>query len=190
MGAEPIEQGPRDETQLVQAAQEGDRPAFAALVDAYWGRLFRWLYHLTHDRHLAEDLVQESFLKAFRALASFRAGTNFQAWLFRIAYNNFVNQWRAADRARQAFPNHLPNAQEGPVEQLLSREALQTLIRAMARLPVEFRAALLLRVEEDLSFKQIAEVLDLTEETARWRVFKARQKLMGQLAPRLEPEKP
>ena len=67
---------------------------------------------------------------------------------------------------------------------------MQGLARAVNRLPADFRAALLLRVEEGLSFRQIADVLDLTEETARWRVFKARQKLMSLLAPQLEQEKP
>src|SRR5438105_7319383 len=76
-----------DEQVLIESAQHGEREAFAELVKHYWDRLYRWLYHLTHDRHLAEDLVQESFLRAFRALASFQAGTNFQAWLFRIAHN-------------------------------------------------------------------------------------------------------
>ena len=72
------------EPSLVQLAQEGDRQACAALVDRYWPRLYRWLFHLTHNQHGAEDLVQETFLKAFSKLSSFRAESNFQAWLFRI----------------------------------------------------------------------------------------------------------
>ena len=55
------------------------------LVERYWDRLYRWLYHLTHDRHAAEDVAQETFLKAFAKLGTFRAGSNFRAWLFRIA---------------------------------------------------------------------------------------------------------
>ena len=145
---------------------------------------------MSRDRHTAEDLAQEAFLKALAHLDRFQAGTNFGAWLFRIAHNAFANQCRSPARRREPLPDDLPQRDGGPVEEALSREALQTLIRAMARLPVEFRAALLLRVEEDLSFKQIAEVLDLTEETARWRVFKARQKLLEMLAARQELEKP
>ena len=79
---------------------------------------------------------------------------------------------------------------EGPVEQAISREGMQLLARAVGRLPDEFKAAFLLRVEEGLSFRQVAEVVGTTEETARWRVFKARQKLMDVLAPQLEQEKP
>src|SRR5579884_1503611 len=138
---------PVEEHGLIRTAQLGDRRAFAALVDRYWDRLYRWLYHLTHDRHAAEDLAQETFLKALRHLGSFRAGTNFGAWLFRIAHNAWVNQARGAARARQPVPEHLPGREEGPVEQVLTKESLQLLARAVGRLPAEFRAAFLLRAE-------------------------------------------
>ncbi len=177
-----------EEHLLIHSAQKGDRQAFAVLVERYWDRLYRWLYHLTHNRHGAEDLAQETLLKAFAGLSRFRTESNFQAWLFRIAYNNFVNQWRCADRARQAFPLHIRAPEDGPLEQLLSKEALQLLARAVGRLPSDYRAAFLLRVEEELSFHEIAEVLGIKEETARWRVFKARQKLMALLAPQLHRE--
>jgi RNA polymerase sigma-70 factor (ECF subfamily) len=179
-----------DETPLICKAQQGDRPAFAALVGQYWDRLYRWLYHLTHDAHAAEDLTQETFLKAFAGLASFRAGTNWQAWLFRIAHNNYVNQRRAGQKVRQHFPDNLPSPDEGPAEQAMSQEGLQLLARAVGRLPSDFRAAFLLRAEQELSFREIADVLEISEETARWRVFKARQKLMDVLAPQLDQEKP
>jgi RNA polymerase sigma-70 factor (ECF subfamily) len=173
---------------LIRAAQAGNRPAFASLVEAYWGRLYRWVYHLTHDRHLAEDLTQESFLKAFSHLQRFRAGTNFRAWLFRIAHNTFANQQRSAARQRASLPDDLPDREQGPLERAVSREALEGLQEAVKRLPTEFRAALLLRVEEGLSFRQIGGVLDITEETARWRVFKARQKLLGQFEAQLDQQ--
>jgi RNA polymerase sigma-70 factor (ECF subfamily) len=179
---------PLEEHGLIRDAQEGDRRAFAALVERYWDRLYRYLYHLTHDRHTAEDLAQETFLKALGHLDSFRPGTNFGAWLFRIAHNAWVNQARGAARDRRPMPDHLPGREEDPVEQVLTQESLQLLARAVGRLPAEFRAAFLLRAEEGLSFRQIADVLGLTEETARWRVFKARQKLLSVLAPQLERE--
>lgn len=163
---------------MIVKAQAGDRQAFAGLVEAYWDRLYRWLYHLTHDRHTAEDLAQEAFLKAFSNLDRFQAGTNFQAWLFRIAYNRFVNHYRRAARTRQPLPPQLVAGGPTPLEEAVGREVEQTLARAVGRLPNEFRAALLLRVEEGMSFKEIARILEITEETARWRVFKARQKLM------------
>src|SRR5947209_8937028 len=87
-----------DEAALVRQAQQGDRQAFAVLVERYWDALYRWLYHLSHHRHTAEDLTQDSFLKAFAALSSFAAGTNFRAWLFRIAYNGFLNHRQTEGR--------------------------------------------------------------------------------------------
>jgi RNA polymerase sigma-70 factor (ECF subfamily) len=177
---------PLDEHVLIHRAQAGERQAFALLVEHYWDRVYRWLCHLAHDRHAAEDLAQEAFLKAFAGLTGFRTGSNFQAWLFRIAHNLFVNHTRARRRVRQPFPDDLPSAEEGPAEQAMTRETLQLLARSVGRLPSDFRAAFLLRVEENLSFQAIAEVLDITEETARWRVFKARQKLLDVLAPQLE----
>src|SRR5438552_13218363 len=112
-----------DEQALVSRAQKGDRQAFAALVEQYWDGLYRWLYHLTHHRQTAEDLAQEAFLKAFSHLDSFRTGTNFQAWLFRIAYNHFLNQRRADSRSRQPFPEQLATGDPGPAEQAISLEA-------------------------------------------------------------------
>ena len=178
---------PGDEAGLVLDAQAGDRAAFASLVERYWERLYRWLCQLTRDGHTAEDLAQETFLKAFAALESFRAGSNFRAWLFRIAHNNFVNQRRAARHNRQPLSSDWESDEAGPEDEALSREALQTLTEAVSKLPVDFRSALLLRAEGDLSFKEIAEVMGITEQTARWRVFKARQKLMSVLDPELQP---
>jgi len=183
---EPTRQGPPppsgvEETALIRAAQDGDRQAFARLVERYWSRLFRWLYHLVRDRHQAEDLAQEAFLKALANLERFRAGTNFRAWLFRIAHNSYANQVRASSRRRAPLPEDLPTRELGPVQRACSRETLAELTEAVNRLPTDWKAALLLRVEEDLSFRQIAGILNTTEETARWRVFKARQQLLGEL---------
>jgi RNA polymerase sigma-70 factor (ECF subfamily) len=177
-----------EEHLLIRGAQQGDRQAFARLVERHWDGLFRWLLHLAHDRHTAEDLAQDTFLKALNGLHTFRPGSNFRAWLFRIAHNTFANH-RRSSRPRQPYPEELPADGEGPLEQTLSREALQLLGRAVSRLPADFRAAFLLRAEEGLSFREIGEALGITEETARWRVFKARHKLMTVLAPQLDREK-
>ena len=188
--SEPTPGRVADEHALIDRAQAGDREAFAALVDRYWNGLYRWLYHLTHDGHTAEDLAQEAFLKAYRGLASFRAGSHFRAWLFRIAHNSFLNQRRGAARCSQSVPEQVAAPDAGPDEQAAQRESLQLLARAVGRLPAEYRAAFLLRVEEGLSFRQVAQVLGITEQTARWRVFKARQKLLTVLAPQPERKKP
>jgi RNA polymerase sigma-70 factor (ECF subfamily) len=176
------------EDTLVGRAQEGDRQAFAALVERYWDGLYRWLYRLTHDQHAAEDLTQETFLKAYRSLGTFRAGSHFRAWMFRIAHNSFLNQRRALRQA-QPMPEQLAASDAGPDEQAATRETLHLLARAVERLPGDYRAAFLLRVEQGMSFREIAKVLNLTEETARWRVFKARQRLLGALNPQAQMTK-
>jgi len=178
---------PAEETTWIVAAQRGDRSAYARVVDAYWDRLYRWLFRMTHDRHKAEDLTQETFLKALAAIASFRPGSNFRAWLFRIGHNNFVNLKRGEKRATQTLPDEPTQADgtPGPQEMASDRETLARVNKAVADLPSDFRSALLLRAEEGLSFREVAAILGITEETARWRVFKARQKLVKVLDPEL-----
>ncbi len=184
----PVEAPPETdgEAAWIAAAQAGDRAAFARLVEAYWDRLYRWLYQLTRDRHKAEDLTQETFLKVLAALGSFRSGTNFRAWLFRIGHNNFVNLKRAERKNVQSLADDPPGkATTGPEGGAIDREALKIVAAAVANLTEEFRSALLLRVDEQLSFRDVAAALNITEETARWRVFKARQKLMAAVGPGL-----
>lgn len=187
MSSEPDQLLPAEEAEWIAAAQRGDRSAFARLVERYWDRIYRWLYHLTRDRDRADDLVQETFLKALAALDSFRPGTNFRAWLFRIGHNNFVNLKRAERRTGNALPDDVSEATFGAHDSAADREALRLVAKAVAELPTEYRAALMLRAEQGMSFKEIAGVLNTTEETARWRVFKARQKLVKVLPPDLIP---
>ena len=178
------------ESEWLAAAQRGDRSAFARVVEAYWDRLFRWLFHLTRDRHRAEDLTQETFLKALAAVKSFRTGSNFRAWLFRIGHNNFVNLKRSERRAPQqaADDQPAPDLTAGPLTTAADREVLAKVAKAVGELPTDFRTALMLRAEEGMSFREVAAVLKITEETARWRVFKARQKLAKVLNPELFSE--
>ncbi|MBA4191855.1 MAG: hypothetical protein C0467_28075 [Planctomycetaceae bacterium] len=183
----PLPPDSAEEAEWIQAAQLGDRSAFARLVERYWDRLYRWLYHVTRDRHAAEDLTQETFLKALAALKSFRPGSNFRAWVFRIGHNNFVNQKRADRRTKHQLPEDAAAPDIGTEAAIENRETLEVVAKAVAELPEDFRAALTLRVEEELSFREVAKILNTTEETARWRVFKARQKLMKVLAPELLP---
>jgi len=183
----PAGLSPGDEAGLIRDAQAGNRQAFASLVERYWDRLYRWLCHLTRDSHTAEDLAQETFLKAFAAIGRFQAGSNLRAWLFRIAHNNFANLHRSGKNRRQPFPTDWPDEDAGPEASALSREALAQIADAVSKLPLDFRTAITLRTEGELSFREMAEILAITEETARWRVFKARQKLMSILEPEMLP---
>lgn len=174
------------EAELIVYAQAGQQSAQAELIRRYWDRLFGWLYQLTNDRHQAEDLTQETFMKALAALPKLRPDSNFRAWLYRIAHNNFVNLKRSNRRANQSLPEETPERDHPGVEaQAEDREMLTLVSRAIQELSWDFRMALLLRAEEGLSFREIAQIQNTTEETARWRVFKARQKLLKLLPPDL-----
>ncbi|MGL6073114.1 MAG: RNA polymerase sigma factor [Fimbriiglobus sp.] len=187
--ADPSATTQDQESLWLTQAQAGDRQAFAKIVDAYWDRLFRWLYQMTRDKHKAEDLTQETFLKVLAAIGSFRIGTNFRAWLFRIGHNNFVNLKRSERRNVQSLEVDVPQPHEvGPEHTASDRETVRRVAEAVSQLPQEFRTALLLRVDEGLSFRDVAGILNITEETARWRVFKARQKLLKILGPDLTGE--
>ena len=113
-------------------AQDGDRRAFATLVEQYWGKIYGWLYRLTRNRHVAEDVTQETFLKALRAIASFKAGTYFRAWLFRIAHNSRLSQCRRGLPAPQTAADDVPARPEGPAEHAMNREALAHLAGVVA----------------------------------------------------------
>jgi RNA polymerase sigma-70 factor (ECF subfamily) len=121
-------------------------------------------------------------------MQSFQPGTNFRAWIFRIGHNNFVNQKRSEKRTKQPLPEDAAAPDVGEVEtRTENRETLEMISKVVADLPADFRAALMLRVNEGLSFREVAKILGTTEETARWRVFKARQKLLKVLSPELLP---
>ncbi len=178
-----------EEQAWIRAAQAGDTRAYAALVDQYWPRVQRWLTGMIQDTQAAEDLAQEVFLKAWGGLGRFTAGTNFRAWVFCIARNTLIDS-RRCGRSPDAgqLPDGVPAAVPGPVSTLVARETLALVQQAVGRLPLPLREAFLLRTQEDLSYAEIARVMEQTEETVRWRVFKARQVLLEELGEALDLE--
>jgi RNA polymerase sigma-70 factor (ECF subfamily) len=179
-----------EEQEWLDRARDGDRQAFAALVDRYWVRIYRHLYGLTQHRQTAEDLTQEAFLKAWRALPGFRGDCSFRPWLFHIARNCLLDSRRAA--GRKGVVVHVPemaaSSEAGPVATALAHEGESLFQQACGRLPIGLRSAFLLWSQEGLSHAQIAEALGITEETARWRVCKARHLLLGNLGSYLDRE--
>ena len=153
--------------------------AFDALVEQHWESVYRLVYHLCGNVHDAQDLAQETFLKAIGARATFREGTNLRAWLARIASNAFLDLRRRRKTAKAAAlevepPVTSPDAAAGG-------EIVQLVSAAVGQLDETQRAVFLLRTQEDLSFREIAQALGTTEETARWHMMQARRKLMKQL---------
>jgi RNA polymerase sigma-70 factor (ECF subfamily) len=175
------------EQALILRAQAGDRDAFAELAEEYWGRIYRFLCKTLRCAHTAEDLTQDVFLKAWAALKTFQAGTSIRAWLFRIASNRFIDSRRGPRGLPVAIlPATLASREPGPVGVALADECQARIDRAVEMLPVDLRSVFLLRVQEGLPFAEIAEMFEITEETARWRLFKARQMLLNDLGDYLD----
>ncbi len=170
------------EQKLIEKAHRGDRFAAAALVERHWDRLYRWLFHVTHDQRQAEQLARSALLTAIDGLEALEPGSPFKPWLFRIAYNLFLRRNQERRIVRQRIPQTLALSSFVP----LTRKALLALTRAVGRLPTDFRTVYLLRAEEGMTFREVAEVVDLEEEEVRSRIYRARQKLLQVLGPYLE----
>lgn len=178
-----------DEAEWVCGAKAGDPEAFALLVDRYWERLRRWLFGLTGKEHAAEDITQEAFVKAWTSLPRLKADETFRVWLFRIARNCLLDSKRGPRGAEvRQLPVDLSDKDAGPLGELLSQESQQKLQTALSKLGTPYRAAYLLWTHEEMPYHQIATVLGISEETARWRVCKARQSLAKEMRTYLDDE--
>jgi len=176
------------EREFVRRARAGDRAAFAALVDRYWNPVRVWLAGMTGgDDHVAEDLAQEAFFKAWVALPGLAAEETFRVWLFRIARNEFLTRARSP---RSAVGQTLPDVEDahpGPGEAAEEQEAATALRVAVARLPAAYREAYLLWTHERIPYSEIARIIGATEDVARWRVCEARRQLVRALEKFLKP---
>jgi RNA polymerase sigma-70 factor (ECF subfamily) len=163
-----------------------DQPAahpFAPIVEAHWTAVYRLLYSLAGDSHDAEDLTQETFLRALDRWRQFQAGSNVRAWLLRIASNAFFDLKRKRRRAPcQPLTTDPLTAESGPEQRLEERELGELLSAAVAELTEKARMVFHLRVTEELSFRDIADILGTSEEAARWHMHDARLKLSKRLA--------
>jgi RNA polymerase sigma-70 factor (ECF subfamily) len=161
---------------------EDARAKVALWAGDHWDGVFALLYRLTRNRHEAEDLTQETFLRAARQNDSFQPGTNLRAWLMRIAVNAHLDQRRRQHVARsEPLPDDVPATGAAPCERLAGAELAAALERAMGQLPELARAVFLLRTREELSFREIGEAIQTTEETARWHMLQARRRLLQEL---------
>ncbi len=168
-----------DDAQLVALAQGGDRDAFAALVRRHQDGLYTLSYRMLGHREDAADVVQEAFLRAWEKLKTLRQAP-FKHWLYRIAVNLCHDQHRA--RKAQGLPPDDPqqqilrlrSADPGPESAALQRERVRVVAEAVAALPEEFRAPLVLRDVRDLSYEHIAEVLEIPVGTVKSRLSRGR----------------
>ena len=187
--------------QLVQRVQRGDKRAFDLLVAKYQRKLFRLLSRLIRDQAEIEDVAQEAFIKAYRALPNFRGESAFYTWLYRIAINTAKNylvaQGRRAPTRTETEIEDAENFDDGdslrtedtPERMLLSKQVAEAVNRAIERLPEDLRTAIVLRELEGLSYEEIAESMNCPIGTVRSRIFRAREAVAEELRPVLETRK-
>lgn len=153
--------------------------SFKAVVEAHWTAVYRLLYSMTGNPHDSEDLAQETFLRALRRWDTFKRGTNLRAWLLRIASNAFFDVRRKQQTLKMAPLPEEVEAKGSSAELLLEVREQADLIRAAVEDLSELtRLVFHLRVTEDLSFKEIAKLADITEVAARQHMHQARTKLL------------
>lgn len=183
---------------LVERVQAGDRRAFDVLVSKYQRRLMRLVSRLVHDPAEAEDVVQETFIKAYRALPHFRGDAAFYTWLYRIgintAKNYLVRQSRRTPTSSETDAEQAESFDDGnklrdnntPESVLASKQIAATVNAAMDVLPIELRTAIVLREIEGLSYEEISAIMACPIGTVRSRIFRAREVIAEKLKPLLD----
>lgn len=172
----------RRESNLSAEALQSGGFSFAEVVNAHWSAVYRLLYRLTGDTHDTEDLTQETFMRALNRLDTFAPDTRMRSWLMRIATNAFFDVERKKHRAGVTSLEFEPAAAGKLPEEVLEIAEESELVRvAMRELPAKTRLVFHLRVQEDLSFREIAELADTTEQAARWHMHQARSILLQRL---------
>ena len=168
---------------ILRRAQRGDERAFSIIVRAYEGPVFNYVLRLVGDRVLAEDLTQEVFLRVFQGLPRFSLRCRFTTWLFQVAKNRVLDDLRANERR----PRFVLALEDVPPLEVLDApperaEAIGAVWRAVEDLNVDLKMALLLRDVVGLSYSEIADSLEITLATVKWRIYKAREEVQLALA--------
>ncbi len=183
---------------LVERVQAGDKQAYGLLVAKYQRKLLRLISRLVRDPAEAEDVAQEAFIKAYRALPSFRGESAFYTWLYRIGVNTAKN-WLVANGRRAPTTTEFDNEDaeafgesdllrevDTPERLLMTKQIGDTVNAAMAALPEELRTAITLREIDGLSYEDIAQAMDCPIGTVRSRIFRARESIAARLRPLLD----
>jgi RNA polymerase sigma-70 factor (ECF subfamily) len=183
--------------QLVERAQRGEKHAFELLVVKYQRRLGRLISRFVRDSAEAEDVTQEAFIKAYRALPSFRGDSAFYTWLYRIGINTAKNYLVALGRRAPTFSQFNTDDSEDfdgaellhdmntPENELMSKEVAGVVNATLMQLPEDLRTALTLREIEGLSYEEIAGIMSCPIGTVRSRIFRARETIASNLRPLL-----
>lgn len=184
-----------EEAQWVQQAQQGDRVAFANIVEAYQGPIFNLCYRMLGDRVEAEDAAQEAFIRAFLKLGSYDPARKFSSWLFSIASHYCIDRLRKR-KVQLVSWDELPPSQWNPVDAkpqpeavMVNVETSQELRDLLDTLPSEYRAAVILKYWHEMPYEEIAETLETTVSAIKSRLFRAR-KMMATAATQARKEQP
>ncbi|MDD4880529.1 MAG: RNA polymerase sigma factor RpoE [Gallionellaceae bacterium] len=181
--------------QLVERARAGDKRAFGLLVEKYQRRLFRLLSRMVRDPEEVEDIAQETFIKAYRALPNFRGDAAFYTWLYRIGVNTAKNYLATRKKAMPTISDQAMGDDDEPDERLVARDISTPETELMSKqiamavnqvveaLPEELRTAITLREMEGLSYEEIAEMMGCPIGTVRSRIFRAREAIAAKLRP-------
>ncbi|MFQ5498131.1 MAG: RNA polymerase sigma factor [Candidatus Zixiibacteriota bacterium] len=183
--------GRSEERRQIEAAQSGDKAAFGMLVRQHQKRLFRMVYGLVGSFDQAEDIVQDSFIRAWRALGRFQTDRAFYPWLVTIgrnlAYNSISREEKKESFDRLQEKGYNPVSKDlGPLDQLLDDQSGKRFYRALAALPTKYRSVFVLRQFEQMSYSDIASYLKIPPGTVDSRLHRARQLLMDALKDLLE----
>ncbi len=174
------------ESTLIQRAQQGDHKAYNCLVQVYREGVLGMIYRICGDVHLAEDVAQDTFLRAWQKLHTFSLHTSFRNWLYRIAANRTLDILR---RERDMFDIDelvLPGQEQNPEQQLVQSQRKRKVRRAVLSLPPASRSVLILREYENLSYQDISDILEIPAGTVMSRLSFARKKLAEMLHDCLE----
>lgn len=185
---------------LVERSVAGDQKAFELLVIKYQRRIQRLIGRMVRDVDLVEDIAQETFIRAYRALAQFRGDAQFYTWLYRIAVNTAKkalmdmkrdptvseNSFKSADDDETSMLENELTSSETPDAVLASKEIAEMVNAAMDALPEELRQAITLREIEGLSYEEISEAMNCPIGTVRSRIFRAREAISQRIKPLLE----
>jgi len=182
---------------LVLRVQHGDKSAFDFLVIKYQHKIIQLVNRYVKDPSEAQDVAQEAFIKAYRALGNFRGDSAFYTWLYRIAINTAKNYLVSRSRRSSDYQVDIQDAEalenapqlqgmDTPERQLLNQEIIDTIKTAIDKLPEEMRTAIMLREFEGMSYEEIAEAMDCPVGTVRSRIFRAREAIDNKLNPLLE----
>ncbi len=174
---------PQPDHGVLRKAQRGDERAFNIIVRTYETPVFNYVLRLVGDRALAEDLTQEIFLRVYQGLPKFSLRCRFTTWLFQVAKNRVLDEMRASERRPRSVAtiDDIPPLEvlDAPAERV---EAMDAVWRSVNELNVELKMALLLRDVVGLSYTEIADSLEITLATVKWRIYKAREEVQLALA--------